>query len=137
MHSNAGRTGRTPAWSKTKRSSFRAPSARTRSSNARAESASITQRVAIQRDLAFRGLYWSQADALARAMKWRTFLQAGPRMFRVTTDRYLHQVECGHIGRITYPAFGLSAGVKCTVVGWEEQLAARRLALTIVTQPET
>lgn len=103
---------------------------------ARATSASITARVAQQRDLAFRGLYWAQADALARAAKWRDFLAFGPRMFRITTDRYLHQVECGHIGRIAYPVFDLAGGARCCVVGWQERVGQRRLTLTVVTLPE-
>jgi hypothetical protein len=102
----------------------------------RAASASITARVAQQRELTFGGLYWSQVDALARAAKWRDFLAAGPRMFELTTDRYLHQVECGTIGRVSYPAWGLDGGVRCCVVGWEERIAARRLTITIVTLPE-
>lgn len=103
---------------------------------ARATSASITTRVAQQREMSFDGLYWAQSDALARAAKWRDFLAAGPRMFRLTTDRYLHQVECGHIGRVFYPAWGLQSGVRCCVVGWRERIAARRLSLTVVTLPE-
>ncbi len=103
---------------------------------ARAESAAVTKRVAQQRDLTFRGLYWAQVDAQARAAKWRNFLAAGPRLFQVTTDRYLHQAETGHIGRIAYPAWGLDAGVRVSVVGWAEQIAARRLTLTVVTLPE-
>lgn len=103
----------------------------------RAASALITGYVAQQRTLAFRGLYWAQADAQARANKWRDWLAAGPRMFDVITDRYLGQVECGHIGRIAYPAWGLDAGVRVIVLGWAERLAARRLTLTVITQPET
>lgn len=103
----------------------------------RSESATLTTMVAQQRDLTFSGLYWAQADALARAQKWRRFLNAGPRMFEIVTDRYLHTIECGHIGRITYPAWGISAGVRCSVVGWREQIAARRLSLTVVTLPGT
>jgi hypothetical protein len=103
---------------------------------ARAQSATITQRVAQQRELTFRGLYWAETDALLRAQKWLEFLAAGPRMFRLTTDRYLQQVECGHIGRIFYPAWGLDGGARCCVVGWREQISARRLSLTVVTLPE-
>lgn len=103
---------------------------------ARVESAAVTKRVAQQRDLTFRGLYWAQVDARTRAAKWRDFLAAAPRLFQVTTDRYLHQAETGHIGRVTYPAWGLDAGVRVSVVGWAEQIAARRLTLTVVTLPE-
>jgi hypothetical protein len=103
---------------------------------ARAISTLITNRVAQQRDLAFAGLYWAQADAAARAAKWQAFLEAGPRIFEITTDRYLGQIECGDIGRVFYPAYRLDAGVRCVVVGWREALGARRLTLTIVTLPE-
>ena len=103
---------------------------------ARAISTLITNRVAQQRDLAFPGLYWSQADAAARAAKWQSFLEAGPRVFEITTDRYLGQVECGDIGRVFYPAYRLDGGARCVVVGWREALGARRLTLTVVTLPE-
>lgn len=53
----------------------------------RSASATVTRRVAQQRTLSFRGLYWAQADAQARAARWRNWLGAGPRMFQVTTDR--------------------------------------------------
>jgi hypothetical protein len=103
---------------------------------ARAQSPKVTGFVAQQRDLVFSGLYWSRVDAQARATKWRDFLAAGPRLFRVVTDRYLHEIEMGHIGRIAYPAWGLDSGARVSVVGWAEQVAARRLALTVVTLPE-
>ncbi len=103
---------------------------------ARSESAVITGRVAQQRDLRLPGLYFAEADALARAVKYRRWLEAGPRLFELTTDRYLGQVESGDIGRITYPAYGLDAGALCVVVGWCEALAGRRLTLTVATLPE-
>jgi hypothetical protein len=98
---------------------------------ARAESALITSRVAQQREISFPAAYWNESEALARAEKWRTLLEAGPRMVRVVTDRLLGQVEIGHIGRITYPAFGLDNGFAGVVVGWRESLAARRLEITL------
>ncbi|OJY71857.1 MAG: hypothetical protein BGP12_09735 [Rhodospirillales bacterium 70-18] len=103
---------------------------------ARAISASVTARVAQQRELAFPGLYWNEADALARAGKWRDWIEAGPRLFQVTTDRFLGQIECGDVCRLFYPAYGLAAGARCTVIGWAEQLGARRLTLTLATLPE-
>lgn len=102
----------------------------------RAESTIITARVAVQRELAFDGLYWAQADAAARAAAWRTWLEHGPRVFEVVTDRYLGVIDCGAIGRLTYPAHGLDAGVRVVVLGWREQLAARRVTLTLATLPE-
>lgn len=98
---------------------------------ARAESALITSRVAQQREVSFPAAYWNESEALARAAKWRTLLEAGPRMVRVVTDRLLGQVEIGHIGRITYPAFGLENGFAGVVVGWRESLSARRLEITL------
>ncbi len=103
---------------------------------ARADSALITARVAQQRELAVPGLYWSEADALARAERYRAWLEAGPRLFTLRTDRFLGVIESGDIGRISYPAFGLQSGVRCAVVGWREQLGARRLSLTVCTLPE-
>jgi hypothetical protein len=64
-------------------------------------------------------------------------LQGAPEMFEITTDRYLGQIECGHMGRIAYPAWGLGNGVRVTVIGWAENLATRRLTMTVITQPET
>ena len=98
---------------------------------ARAESSVITSRVAQQREIAFPAAYWTEAEALARAAKWRTVLEAGPRMVRVLTDRLLGQVEIGHIGRITYPAFGFDNGFTGVVVGWRENLTARRIEITL------
>jgi hypothetical protein len=103
---------------------------------ARAISTIITSHVAQQREMAFAGLYWAESDALARAAKWRDWLQAGPRIYAVTTDRYLGQIDCGDIGTVAYPAYGLDAGVRCTVLGWSEQLGGRRLTLTVATLPE-
>jgi hypothetical protein len=98
---------------------------------ARAESSVITSRVAQQREIAFPSAYWTEAEALARAAKWRTVLEAGPRMVRVLTDRLLGQVEIGQIGRVTYPAFGLDNGFTGVVVGWRENLTARRIEITL------
>jgi hypothetical protein len=103
---------------------------------ARAVSTIITSHVAQQREMGFAGLYWAEADAAARAGKWRDWLQAGPRIYAVTTDRYLGQIDCGDIGSVAYPAYGLDAGVRCTVLGWSEQLGGRRLTLTVATLPE-
>ena len=103
---------------------------------ARAESSLITTRVAQQRDLRFPGLYWTETDALARAQKWRRWLEAAPRIFEATTDRFLGQIECGDIGRIAYPAWGLDAGVRGVVIGWREALGACRLSISFATLPE-
>jgi hypothetical protein len=98
---------------------------------ARAESSVITSRVAQQREMTFPATYWTEAEALARAEKWRAVLEAGPRMLRVVTDRYLGQVEIGQIGRVTYPAFGFQNGFVGVVVGWRERLLARRVEITL------
>jgi hypothetical protein len=93
-------------------------------------------RQAQQRDWAVPGLYWAQADAADRGARLAAWLDHGPVAFKLVTDRYLGLIECGHIGRITYPAYGLAAGVLCCVLGWRERLGARRLTLTVVTLPE-
>ena len=108
----------------------------TASGPARAESALVTSRVAQQREMRFPGLYATEAGVLARAQKWCHWVEAGPRLFEITTDRYLNQIECGDIGRITYPAYGLDASVRGVVVAWREALAGRRLTVTIATLPE-
>lgn len=103
---------------------------------ARAESAIVTARVAQQRDMRLPGLYWAEADALARAQRWRRWIEAGPRLYELATDRYLGAIECGDIGRVTYPAYGLETGALCVIIGWREALAGRRLTLTVATLPE-
>ena len=102
---------------------------------ARAASATITGRVAQVRDMRLRGLYYDEADALARAARWRAFFEHGPRAFRLTTDRYLGQMDVGALGAIAYRAFGLGDGVGVVVLAWSEQLAGRRLTMTVVTSP--
>jgi hypothetical protein len=102
---------------------------------ARAASAAITGRVAQVRDMRLRGLYYDEADALARAARWRAFFEHGPRAFRLTTDRYLGQMDVGALGAIAYRAFGLGDGVGVVVLAWSEQLAGRRLTITVVTSP--
>jgi hypothetical protein len=98
---------------------------------ARAESALVTSRVAQQRSLALPGLYATEAAAAARAARWRDWVERGPRLVAVTTDRYLGQIEIGQIGRIAYPAYGLDAGISGVVVGWREALAGRRVEIIL------
>ncbi|MGI9128060.1 MAG: hypothetical protein ACR2IG_07605, partial [Roseomonas sp.] len=98
---------------------------------ARTESSIITARVAQQREISFQAAYLTEAEALARAEKWRAVLEAGPRMVRVSTDRLLGQIEIGQLGRITYPAFGFDEGFVGVVVGWRESLTARRVEITL------
>ena len=99
---------------------------------ARAESALVTSRVAQQREIAFPGLYADEVSALARAQAWRDWIEAGPRMVTFTTDRYLGQIEVGHIGSVVYPAYGCDQGFAGVVVGWREQLLGRRLEITLI-----
>ena len=108
----------------------------TSSGRARAESALITNRVAQQREMRLPGPYAAEADALSRAEKWRAWIEAGPRLFEVQTDRTLGQIECGEFGRISFPDYGLDSGVRGVVVAWREALAGRRLTLTFATVPE-
>jgi hypothetical protein len=102
---------------------------------ARAESAGITTRVAQQREMRLPGLYATEAAAMVRAERWRALFEAGPRMFEVTTDRYLGAIEVGDLGAIAYPAYGLDDGAGVVVLAWREALAGRRLTLTVVTAP--
>lgn len=89
-------------------------------------------RVALQRTLDLPGLYYAQTDATARATVLAAWLDAGPRAIRIVTDRYLGQVELGHIGRVTYPAYGLAAGFTGVVMGWREAFGGRRLEVTLL-----
>lgn len=101
----------------------------------RATSTAITTRVLQQREMRLDTLFRDEADALARAERWRDFLTASPRGWRITTDRYLGQIECGDLGVFGYPAFGLDGGAAGVVVGWREAIGARRLVLDVVTVP--
>ena len=92
-------------------------------------------RVGQQRDMRLPGLYYAEADAMLRAERFRAFYEAGPRMFRLTTDRYLGQIEVGDLGAIAYPAYGLNEGVGVVVLDWSEQVAGRRMTVTVVTAP--
>jgi len=99
---------------------------------AAATSSTITTRVALQRTLSFQGLYAAEADALARAERWRDWLQRGPQVVTFVTDRLLGQVEVGMLGRVTYPAYGLENGLFGFVAGWRETLNKRRIEITLV-----
>ena len=63
--------------------------------------------------------------------KWRAFLENGPCIFEVTTDRYFGQIECDDICCVAYPADGFDDGVRCVAIGWREALGGRRLTLTL------
>ena len=98
----------------------------------RAFSNTIAARSATNRVLRLPGLFRTAEGAQARASELRTWLERGLRAYRVVTDRYLGQVEIGMTGRITYPFAGLSGGWSGLVVGWREQIGARRLELTLI-----
>jgi len=102
---------------------------------ARAASVGIAARVFQARDMRLPGLYYDAADALIRAERIRSFLEPGPRLFRVVTDRYLGQIEIGDLGALAYPGHALDAGVGVVVLGYSEKLAGRRLALILATVP--
>lgn len=89
-------------------------------------------RVALQRNLDLPGLYYTETDANARATLMAAWVNAGPRAVRIVTDRYLGQVEMGHIGRVTYPAYGLDLGFTGVVMGWREAFGGRRLEMILV-----
>lgn len=99
---------------------------------ARVISASVAARSVKSRTLALPGLYWNSSDAEARATALLAWIAPGVRMMQVTTDRFLGQVELGHVARVTAPDLGLAAGFTGLVVGWEERLAARRLSMTLL-----
>jgi len=101
----------------------------------RVTSPGITTRVLQQRELRLPGLFTAESGASDRAARIAAYFEASPRMFRVTTDRYLGRIEAGDLGAIAYPAYGLDAGVGVVVLAWEELLAGRRLVLTVSTVP--
>lgn len=102
---------------------------------ARASSTAIGTNVRQVRELRLPGRYATEAEATTRAERLRTFHEAAPRGFRITTDRYRGQVEAGDLGRFAYPGFGLDEGASGTVLGWRESLAGGRLALDVITSP--
>ena len=85
-----------------------------------------------QRTLSPGGLFRLDVDAQRRGQQLLTWLEKGLRVFTVTTDRYLNQVEIGHVARITYPLYGLSGGFTGVVAAWSEQVRKRRLTMTLV-----
>lgn len=99
---------------------------------ASATSAAIAQRVANHRTLALPGMFFDVVGAQARADRIGAWLEDGPSAWRIVTDRYLGQIELGHMGRFAWDGLGLDAGFIGVVVGWEELAAGRRLALTVV-----
>jgi hypothetical protein len=101
-------------------------------SYAEAQCVATQARVAQQRPLRLPGLYWSQADALARATRLAAWVDSAPVAVTVTTDRYLGQIDLGAIGRVVYPAYGLENGLTGCVVGWREALGGGRLEITLV-----
>lgn len=92
----------------------------------------IAQRVMLNKTLRLPGLYWSKFDAQARAEKIGSWLEGGGRIIKIVTDRYLGTINLGDIGRVTYPGYGLQNGMIATVVGMQEQVDRRRIALTLI-----
>ena len=99
---------------------------------ARAAASQTQGRVALQRTMDLPGLYYTQEGALARATRWASWVDAGPRAVRIITDRYLGQIELGHVGTVSYSAYGLDAGFTGTVMAWRESFGARRIEITLV-----
>ncbi|NKC33503.1 hypothetical protein [Falsiroseomonas selenitidurans] len=98
---------------------------------ARWGSAVVEARVARRRVLRLPGLYHAAADAQARAEVIGGALLAGRSLRRVTTDRYLGQIDAGTLGRVTFPGAGLQSGLFGVVLGWSEAAAGRRQELVI------
>lgn len=98
----------------------------------RISSDAIGARQAQLKLLSLPGLFRLETDAQRRAQALVTWLEKGLRAFNVTTDKYLGQVEIGHVARVTYPLYGLSQGFTGVVAGWSEQIGKRRLTMTLV-----
>ena len=92
----------------------------------------IGQRQAIARTMSMDGLWRYEIDALRYITRLLAWLEGGLRCFQVVTDKYLDQVEIGHVCRVTYPLYGLSDGFTGVVAAWEETSSKRRLKLTLV-----
>lgn len=85
-----------------------------------------------QRTMTIPGLFRYLTDAQRRADNLSAWLEKGLRAFSVTTDKYLNQVEIGHVASVTYPLFGLQNGFTGVVAAWSEQVGKRRVTLTLV-----
>ena len=96
-----------------------------------ASSALITARVAQQRVLRLPGLYADAGGAQGRAQTLITAMEHGLRAWTVTTDRYLHQINLGDTGRVTYPIAGLATGFVGVVVALREDIDRRRVSVTL------
>jgi hypothetical protein len=92
----------------------------------------LTGRQSALRTMSVDSLFRYETDALRAVQRLQGWLEGGLRAFEVVTEKYLGQVELGHVGRITYPLFGLANGFSGVVAGWEETQGARRLKLTVV-----
>lgn len=78
------------------------------------------------------GLYRFPSDARARAQSLSAWVERGLRVVKITTDRYLGQMEIGLTGRVSYPLYGLQNGWDGVVIGYRERIGARRLELTMI-----
>lgn len=85
-----------------------------------------------QRTMTLGGLFRFETDAQRRGAALLSWLEKGLRAFTVTTDKYLGQVELGHVARVTYPLFGLDNGFTGVVAAWSEKIGGRRITLTLV-----
>jgi hypothetical protein len=99
---------------------------------ARSFSNQIAARSVLVKELQIEGLFRYEADALARAVEIREWLERGLKVYELTTDRYLGVIELGMTVSITYPYYGLSGGWSGIVVAWKEAIAGRRLTLTVI-----
>lgn len=92
----------------------------------------ITQRVAQQRALRLPPVYADAVGAQARAEVIGTWLEGGARAVRIITDRYLHVINMGDVGRVTYPGYGLDTGFIGVVVAMREDQQRRRVTVTLL-----
>ena len=95
-------------------------------------SSTINQRVAQPRVLRLPAVYADATAAQARAEVIGTWLEGGARAVSITTDRYLHVINLGDVGRVTYPGYGLDAGFIGVVVAMREDQNKRRVTVTLV-----
>jgi hypothetical protein len=99
----------------------------------KAVSADLETRQKPKRTWPIVGLWFNDASGQTRADQISAWIEPGLRVFEVTTNRYLNQVELGMGCEIeTYPRFGLSGGFAGIVAGWREDPARGQVTLTLI-----
>jgi hypothetical protein len=97
-----------------------------------ASSSVVSGRQKAERTIELPGLFRHQADAHRRVSQLRDWFEGGLSAFEIATDRYLNQIEIGHICNVEYDYYDLDGSVDFTVIAWRENVGAQRIDLTVV-----